>query len=531
MKLKIQNFKITPDKDESVLSEEVRKCYSITGPFELTIDRKSLDARQQNNIYYIYRFIIDVSEQEAARLLQYEDISEHQEKLFPGVMHRVKDLNVIIVGTGPAGLMSALRFIEAGARVELFEQGKPVEERLADIKQLEENGLLNTESNVLFGEGGAGTYSDGKLTTRTNRPEMAWVFQKLAEFGAPTSILYEAKPHLGTDRLSLIIKNIREHITRSGSTIRFNKKITDFIINENCVKGVITAAGKEYTSKIVMLATGHSSRDMYQLLYDKKIALEKKGFAIGVRVEHPAEYINSIRYGSSKYRNVLPAADYQAALNNKQTGRSVYTFCMCPGGVVVNSSSEENMLCVNGMSYSRRNAPYSNAAVVVSVKPEDLADSPLAGLVFQQEIERKAFLAAGGGYTAPVQTIEAFLQNDSNGDTQDVYSNASYRPGVAFARLQEYLPMWICNELKTGLNHFDKKLKGFTQKGLLIGPETRTSSPVRITRNDRYESVSHKGLYPVGEGAGYAGGIVSSAVDGVKAADSVLAQLHISFHS
>ena len=271
---------------------------------------------------------------------------------------------------------------------------------------MEINGTLDPQSNGLFGEGGAGTYSDGKLTTRTNRPEISWFYQKLILHGADPSIEYLSKPHIGSDRLQLILKNIRSHILSSGSEIYFNQQVIDFNIRDNKIVSVITSKGEEFYSSCFILATGHSARDTYELLLHKNIYLEKKGFAIGTRLEHPAEYIKKIQFGKSRYYNQLPPAEYSLSWNNKQTGRGVYSFCMCPGGYVINSSSEDGMLCTNGMSMSKRAGKFSNAALVVTVKPDDTAPNPLAGIELQREIEEKAFSAGGGLYKAPAQTID-----------------------------------------------------------------------------------------------------------------------------
>ena len=518
MKLTIENITLTPVQAEKEIKKILLSEYNLDNiPYKII--RKSLDARKKSSIVYRYRLLVDVHPDFVEDLLKSDNIKKYNEKKIMQQSSILNNLDVIIIGSGPAGLFAALRLIEAGAYVKIFERGKPVEERLNDIFKLEKIGQLNTESNVLFGEGGAGTYSDGKLTTRTSKPEIHWFYKQLIASGAPESISYEAKPHLGTDALKKIIKNMRAKIISSGSKIFFNEKVTNLIINKNCIKGIISSSGNEHISSTVILATGHSARDMYELLRRNGVALEKKNFAVGIRVEHPAELINSTQYGKSKYRDILPAAEYFLTSKNKISGRGTYTFCMCPGGHIINSSSENSMLCTNGMSYSKRDFPFSNSAILVTVTKEDTGKDVLAGIKFQREIESMAFKSGGNGFVAPAQRITSFLKNRMDNSLPEV----SYRRGVTSSNINNYLPSWITEEIKIALNRFDKKMRGFiSSNGVLIGAETRSSSPVRITRGSDYQSVSTKGLYPIGEGAGYAGGIVSSAADGIKSADKII---------
>jgi uncharacterized protein len=521
MKLIFDNITLDPDMDQEHIKKKIIERFSIDFDFEYSILRKSLDARKKNRIVYRYRVLLDVPDDRAGSFLQEKDISVYVAKEFPAPAKYSKQGNVTIVGCGPAGLFCGLRLIEAGAQVDIIERGKAIEERMKDIGLLENEGILDEQSNVLFGEGGAGAYSDGKLMTRIRRIEIDWFFRKLVEFGAPPSILYEARPHLGSDRLRLIVKNIRRHIVGSGSRIRFNESMSDIIIFRGAVAGAVTSKGEELQGSILVLATGHSARDTYFLLQKKEILLERKGFAVGLRIEHPAALINSIQYGDSPYAEYLPAADYMLSYHNRKTNRGIYTFCMCPGGRVINSSSEKLRLCTNGMSLSGRNLPFSNSAIVVTVSPDDGQDDFLSGIGFQRMLEERAFGEGGGNFTAPAQRVTSFLRNRLDTGLPPV----SYRPGVHAAELENCLPGWISTELKSGLRHFDTLMKGFiTDQGVLIGTETRTSSPVRICRGDDFQSVSVRGLYPVGEGAGYAGGIVSSAVDGIRCADTILAQ-------
>lgn len=519
MRLIIDNITLRPDEDEALLQEKIEREYDIRCS-DFKIIRKALDARKKNAIVYRYRALIEITEgRDTEILLNLPEISRYHEQRNITPLKRQNDKKISIIGAGPAGLFCALRLIEAGNRVTIFDRGKPVEARMDDIKALEENGILNEESNVLFGEGGAGAYSDGKLTTGINRPEVSWVFQKLVEHGASSEILFESRPHIGTDKLSDVIKSIRDKILNSGSEIFFNDRLSDLLITDDILHGFNASKGGEIYSDITVLAIGHSARDTYSLLRNRGIALQKKGFAVGLRIEHPRELINSIQYGNSRFKNILPPADYRLAYNNKKSGRGIYTFCMCPGGHVINSSSAVGMLATNGMSFSARDSLFSNSAIVVTVRPDDLEDDPLGGIIFQEKIEKGAFDSGGGGFMSPAQRVTSFLK-----DTLDPLLPAvSYKPGVVPAMISEYLPEWIIDEIKNALLVFEKKMKGFiSDEAVLIGAETRTSSPVRILRGEDRQSVSLKGLYPAGEGAGYAGGIVSSAVDGVRTADAIL---------
>lgn len=519
VKLVFDDITLKPFEDETALGHKLAVRYNTDPPAEVTIVKKSLDARNKHHIVYRYKIMAEFPEEIAQPLLKIKGVNPYQEaSAAPTMIPAWHGRTAIIVGAGPAGLFCALRLIEAGVTVTILERGAPVEERLKDIHTLKTLGLLNPESNVLFGEGGAGTYSDGKLTTRIHKPEVSWFFRTLVECGAPETILYEQKPHLGTDRLVPILHSIRAHISAAGSRLVFRAKVADFVIEAGSVRGVVTESGQIYRAPCVVLATGHSARDMYELLAAKGIALEKKGFAVGLRVEHPSALINAIQYGALAEKKILPSAEYQLTFNNRATGRGVYSFCMCPGGEVINSASEEDRLCINGMSYARRAGEFSNAALVVTVSPADLPENPLAGISWQRQLEAGAFTAGGSGFTAPAQRITSFLNDTLDTDLPA----ASYRPALR-ASLHTYLPPWIVTELKTALRFFDTRLRGFiTREGLLIGVETRTSSPVRITRDAHYEAVNRPGLFPIGEGAGYAGGIVSSAVDGIRAADRII---------
>ncbi len=515
MLVKLSGLKLPPDKGEEDLGDAVKERLCGTEFSNLKMIRKSLDARDKGDIHYVCTVTVEVRE---------SDYKPGTAGVEPAVEEELSEAPkarrsapVAVVGAGPAGLFCALRLIEAGLKVIVFERGRPIEERSIDIGQLESGGILNTESNVLFGEGGAGTYSDGKLTARTRRPESAWFFSRMIRFGAPPSIAYEAKPHIGTDVLSQIVKRIRAHIVDSGSEVHFNSRVDDILLNNGAVCGVRLSSGAEIMTESVVLAAGHSARDVYSMLKRLGVRLEKKGFAAGVRIEHPAELIRDIQYGRSAYRNILPPAEYSLTYRNEKSGRGVYSFCMCPGGRVINSSSENGMLCVNGMSFSDRAGEYSNSAIVVTVHPEDLGDDVLAGIELQRKIETEAYNQGGGNYRAPAARAGSFLSGKFGAGLPE----NTYRPGTAEADMT-FLPQWMADELKKALPVFDRKMRGFiSSEAVLIGAETRTSSPVRVVRNEALESNTVSGLYPAGEGSGYAGGIVSSATDGIRAADVI----------
>lgn len=518
----IDNIKLSPDSTDDNVKEEAERKYNLKINYYKIIKR-SLDSRNKNFINYNYRILAGIDGKYIKNAESQKDISVYKNEINKSTKKELNlnKIKIIITGFGPAGIFCALRLIEYGAEVDIIERGKPVDKRIKDINDLERKGILNNESNVVFGEGGAGTYSDGKLTSRSKSHESQWLFDSLVKFGAPEEINYESKPHLGTDKIREIVKKIREYLLKKGCLFFFGERLDNIIIKNGKVSAITTSKDKERETGILVLASGHSARDTYNMLHEKGIFIEKKGFAAGVRIEHPAELINEIQYGKSRYKKYLPAADYFLKDNNKKTGRGIYSFCMCPGGMVINSSSENEKVCVNGMSFSKRDSVYSNSAIVVTVKKSDTEDYPLSGIVFQENIEKKAFLHGGGGFYAPAQRITSFI----NGKVDSLLPDYSYRPGLNTADIYQIMPEWISSEIKKSLHNFDKKMKGFiTDEGIIISPETRTSSPVRITRKDNFQSVNLEGLYPIGEGAGYSGGIVSSAVDGIRAADAIACQ-------
>jgi uncharacterized FAD-dependent dehydrogenase len=414
-----------------------------------------------------------------------------------------------------------LRLAEYGLTATIIERGEPVEQRALTVQQFWKDGTLNPESNVQFGEGGAGTFSDGKLTCRSKDLLVPWILDKLAAFGAPPEVCYLAKPHIGTDRLRTVIAAIRNELLDKGFEIRFGCRMTNLTIKDGSVTAVIVNETEEISCEQLILATGHSARDTFELLERLQVPLQRKPFAMGLRVEHPQELMDRIQYGNQKQLN-LPAADYAVAWNNNTSGRSAYSFCMCPGGVVVGGSSEVGGVVTNGMSGQQRNTPFANSALVVNVREDDFeGPGPLAGVRLQRRWEQRAFELGGGQYRAPAQNLLDFLRLPGKGAVK-----TSYRPGVCETELDTVLPQFIIETLREGIADFGRKLRGFvTAEATLIGIESRTSSPVRILRDSSFESVGVKGLYPAGEGAGYAGGIMSSAVDGIRIADCIAARL------
>lgn len=448
------------------------------------------------------------------------EIRKISHKNYPDVSHKIP---VIIVGAGPAGLYAALTLIENGMKPIIIERGKDVKARKFDIAQINREHIVNPDSNYCFGEGGAGTYSDGKLYTRsTKRGNVNEILATLVSHGADEDILIDSHAHIGTDKLPAIIGSIRQTILDAGGEIYFNRRITDLIVQNGKIKGVEDKNGNRYEAQALILATGHSARDIYELLHKKNLTLEAKSFALGVRAEHPQALIDSIQYRQTPRDPYLPAAPY--SLVKQVEGRGVFSFCMCPGGIIVPSATETGQVVVNGMSNSRRNSPFANSGIVVQIEPSDIAYlsefGPFAGLEFQRQVEDACWRAAGMKQTAPAQRITDFTK----GITSSSLPECSYFPGIVSAPLHEILPKFVASRLQEGFLQFDKMMKGYhTSEAVILGTESRTSSPIRIPRNaETLEHIDLAGLYPCGEGAGYSGGIVSSAMDGVNCAQAVV---------
>ncbi|MCL2569240.1 MAG: FAD-dependent oxidoreductase [Oscillospiraceae bacterium] len=486
--------------------------------------RKSLDARRRTNIHYVLTVGVEIAD-EAGILARCKDasVSAAPEQPFRVLPEWSTAQSPVIVGAGPAGLFAALTLAKAGARPLVLERGGPVEERRAAVERFWAGGELDPECNVQFGEGGAGTFSDGKLTTGISDPRVDEVLRAFCECGAPEEILYEARPHIGTDLLGSVVRKLREKIRTLGGRVEFYAKFIDFRMEQGRVSHAVYERGGEtitVPTEHIILATGHSARDVFAHLHGKGVSMQQKPFAVGLRIEHKQAMIDRAMYGDAAELGVLPAADYKLAVRTA-SGRGVYTFCMCPGGVVVAASSEPGGVVTNGMSYHARDAENANSAVLVGVGGPDFGSAhPLAGVAFQREIEARAF-AMSGQYLAPSCTVGEFQSGRVGGAFSDV--RPSYQPGVTSALPGAYLPSFVTEAILEGLPMLGKKLRGFDDPGAaLTGPETRTSSPVRILRGEDGCSISVPGLYPAGEGAGYAGGIVSAAVDGIKTAERML---------
>ncbi|MBE7077502.1 MAG: FAD-binding protein [Clostridiales bacterium] len=482
------------------------------------IKKKSLDARDKNNLRYVYT--IEFSKQKPPKKeYKYERLTKE----------KLPDRPVLVVGSGPAGLFCAIRLIDHGITPIVIERGGSVEEREKSISSFVDTHRLNVDCNVQFGEGGAGTFSDGKLNTQTHSPLNREVLELFVRFGAPEEILWLAKPHIGSDRLKTVVKNMREYIRAQGGEVHFHTRLEDIVVKGGKVQEAVICRLNADTVcpnceiipvSAIVLAVGHSARDTFEMLLRRGITIRKKDFAVGVRIEHLQSSIGFAQYG--KEYGKLPAADYK--LVSHASDRAAFTFCMCPGGYVMPAASEEGGVVTNGMSNYARDGRNANSALIAQVTAADFeGDHPLAGVEFQRKLERAAYMVGGGTYAAPVQRVEDFLLDRSSSSFGEVLP--TYAAGTAFADLREVLPAPIVAALKNAITDMDRRLKGFANPdALLTGVETRTSSPVRIERDERMQSVSVQGVYPCGEGAGYAGGITSSAADGLRVAEAVFGE-------
>ena len=504
--------------DDALFQQTVSERLHLApaGDSAFRVLRRSIDARSRKVVVKVLFEIIskeDISKSISYRA-NYPDVS--------------KSKPVVIVGAGPAGLFAALRLIESGCKPIVIERGKDVQSRRRDIAAINKDHVVNPESNYCFGEGGAGTFSDGKLYTRsTKRGDIKKILEILVAHGATEEILYDAHPHIGTNKLPQLVKELRESILRAGGEIHFNTKVTGLILASDEIKGVVTNEGEKFEGAAVILATGHSARDIFELLHNMKIYLEAKPFAMGVRVEHPQQMIDKVQYHCEADRGpYLPSSSYslvhQAEVNGKQRG--VFSFCMCPGGFIVPAATAPGEIVVNGMSPSRRDSRFANSGIVVAIETADLKKyekhGALAGLIFQKEIEQKACTMAGGKQSAPAQRLADFVA----GKISTSLPETSYQPGLISSDVAALFPTFISESLMQGFKNFGSKMKGYvTNEAQVVGVESRTSSPVRIPRDKSgLEHPQVRRLFPCGEGAGYAGGIVSAAMDGERVADAVI---------
>ncbi len=525
--LRISEIKLPLDHSEDALRGAiVTKLQISDGELkDFTIFKRSYDARRKSAIVFVY--IVDVETTKDAELLKKfqndPHISETPDTDYKLVAHAPKDLKIrpIVIGTGPCGLFAGLLLARMGFRPIILERGKSVRERSADTFGFWRHGTLNPESNAQFGEGGAGTFSDGKLYSQVKDGKNLGrkVLTEFVEAGANSEILFVNKPHIGTYKLIKIVENMRATIESLGGEIRFQSRVESLEIENNQVRGVTLANGEFIESSHVVLAVGHSARDTFQMLFERGVYIEPKPFSIGFRIEHPQRLIDECRFGDFAGNKLLGAADYKL-VHHCKNGRSVYSFCMCPGGMVVAAASEEGKLVTNGMSQYSRSEKNANSAIVVGITPEDYPGNALAGIEFQRRLEEKAFELGGKTYHAPGQLVGDFLAGRASTEFGSV--RPSYTPGINLTDLSEALPKFAIDAIRETIPAFEKQIKDFAMNdAILTGVETRTSSPIRIKRNADGQSLNTTGLFPAGEGAGYAGGILSAGIDGIKAAEAV----------
>ncbi len=533
--LRITNLQV-PFEDETPLTELAaeRLGLPVNTVTRAVIVRRAVDARRYHGAPVLFVYVLDVElnipeKKVLSRWKKDRNISSRpskQELPRPRRNPPPDTPRPVVVGFGPAGMFAALTLARAGWAPLVLERGQDVDTRTRDVRTFWKTGILNPASNVQFGEGGAGTFSDGKLTTRTQDLYMADILETFIGAGAPEEIRWLHKPHIGTDLLRKIVKNIRQEILRLGGEIHFCSTVTDLELRQGQISALIVNEDRQIPAETVFLAIGHSARDTYAMLLERGISMEPKAFAAGVRIEHPQELIDRAQYGEDAGHPRLPTADYALTFKDSLSGRGVYSFCMCPGGQVVAAASEPHRLAVNGMSNYRRDSGIANSALLVTVTPEDFGNGILGGMHFQRECEALAFRAGGEDYRAPVQSVGDFLKGCSG--SEDFLINPTYTPGIKPADLHQCLPSFVTDALARALPAFERKIPGFAAPDIpMTGVETRSSAPCRIRRNrETFLSESAAGLYPIGEGAGYAGGIMSAAADGLKAALAFLQKMN-----
>jgi len=520
MKIVVNNIKISIDKnqDKEIKKELAKKGFPEKLISKVEYLKRSIDSRKKGQIFFIYNLELTLNKR--IDLEKNKWASKVKEIVHVKREPKKVDSQIVIIGTGPAGLFAGLRACEYGFKPLIIERGEKVEDRDKSVDNFYNTSILNEDSNIQFGEGGAGTYSDGKLTTRIRSEYIDKVFRELVDNGAQEQILWDYKPHVGTDILKIVVKNLREKIISLGGKFMFKTKLVDIRIENEEIKEieVETSTGREkIETNHLFLGIGHSARDTYRMLNRRGVFLESKPFAVGARIEHPRVDIDKMQFGKLYNHPNLESANYNMTYNNREEKRGIFSFCMCPGGVIVNASSEKGKTLVNGMSYSDRAGEFSNSAIAVAVRQEDFGNDIFSGMEFQEKLEKKTYEMIGN-YGGAYQSVLDFIDNKKT--KHEIAS--SYPMRLESTNLNELFPDVIKDNMKMAFDYWKRRPNFISERANLIGPETRTSAPVKITRNENGESINTKGLYPIGEGAGYAGGITSAAVDGIKIVDLAL---------
>lgn len=522
MKAVLNNIMIPIEKnqDREIKNELINKGIDLSNVIHIEYIKRSIDSRKKTQIKFLYN--LELTFKKDINIEGHKWLSKPK-ALLTKPRRSKKLLGTIgVIGSGPAGLFAALRLCEYGYKPIIFERGQKIDERDRSIDNFYKNDDLDINSNIQFGEGGAGTYSDGKLNTRVKSEYITHVFETFIELGAQKEIMWDYKPHIGTDILKVVTKNLREKIIQLGGRFYFDTLVENIIIKDNKVVGIDTNSyGKKDKVEIdhLVLAIGHSARDTYRMLHKNKVFMENKPFAMGTRIEHPRKTIDKMQYGKFANHENLEAATYSMTYNNKSENRGIFSFCMCPGGVIVNAASEKNTSLVNGMSYSKRDGEFSNSAIAVGIKANEFGEHLFSGMEYQEKLERDAYNTVGN-YGGVSQRVVDFMKDKKSTSLP----KSSYPMRMKSHNLNEFFPDLINKNMKLAFHQWKKMSNFITNEALLIGPETRTSAPVKITRNEVGESISTKGLYPIGEGAGYAGGITSSAIDGLKIIDNIFSE-------